>query len=229
MVTAQNPIRLLAAEKTLVAQLNAVGAKKAAEKLAATGLPTRRVEAYHYTDLKALIKTVPKLAESAEFSGVPALDLPGAFSLLLVNGEVQQSANPPAGLVVSSVQGSPLGERDDVLVSLNRALVGERLKLCFKGALEQVIVVDRLTGGNPCHVAGALEIELAKGAGATLVEVFSGTMAAHMGNHATRIVLGEGARLTHVCVNLTSVAASHFHTIEYDIGEIGRASCRERV
>ncbi len=215
---AQSPIRLLAAEKTLIAQLKQVGAKEAAEKLAAVGLPTRRVEAYHYTDLKALIKAVPELSGGAEPAGAPGLAVPGAFCLVMANGQVPQNTSPPAGLVVSSEPGSPLGARDDVLVSLNRALVGQRLKLRFENALEQVIVVDRRVEGNPAHAAGALEVELAAGAGATVLEVFSGTEVAHLGNQATSVLLGEGAQLTHVSVNLASRAASHFHTIEYDIG-----------
>ncbi len=212
------PIRLLAAEKTLIAQLDALGAKEAAEKLAATGLPTRRVEAYHYTDLKALIKAVPELAGNDISDAAPKLNVPGAFSLVMANGLVPENISPPAGLVVSKEHGSPLSERDDILVSLNRAFVRERLKLRFEDALDQVIIVDRRIEGNPAHAAGALEVELAKGARATVLEVFSGNEAAHLGNHATRVLLGEGAQLTHVSVNLTSRAASHFHTIEYDIG-----------
>jgi len=218
MMRAQSSTRLLAAEKTLVAQLEEAGAAKAAEKLARTGLPTRRVEAYHYTDLKSLIKIVPELAGSVEQSGVSKLVVPGAFHLLMVNGQIQKHQKAPVGLVVSGAPGSPLSERDDVLVMLNRALVTQRLKLRVEGALERVIVVDREINGNPAHVAGALEVELAPGASATVLEVFCGTEAAHLGNQATRVVLGAGAQLTHISVNLTSLLASHFHTVEYDIG-----------
>ncbi|VAW20059.1 Iron-sulfur cluster assembly protein SufD [hydrothermal vent metagenome] len=216
-MTSQNPTRLLAAEKTMISQLNALGAIKAAEKLARTGLPTRRVEAYHYTDLKALIKTVPQLAASAEPSGAPALDLADAFHLLMINGHPAKNMNPPAGLDVSLEAGSPLSERDDVLVLLNRSLVEQRLKLGFNGEIDQVILVDRRSLGNSAHCAGALEIELADGASACVVEVFSGTDEAHLGNQATRVTLGKGARLTHIVANLSAAAASHFHTIEYDI------------
>jgi len=223
-VTIQSPIKLLTAEKTLIAQLNKAGAAKAAQKLAQTGLPTRRVEAYHYTDLKSLIKAVPELAAAAgdgggaEPSGAPGLHLPAAFSLVTRNARVPQNATPPAGLVVSSEAGSPLSERDDVLVLLNRALVGERLRLKLTGDVDEVIVVDHRTGGGASHVSGALEVELDPGAGATVVEVFSGSEGAHLGNNATRVRLGEGARLNHIVVDLSSLAASHFHTIEYDIG-----------
>ena len=42
------PIRLGAAEETLIAQLTSVGASAEAERLSVAGLPTRRVESYHY-------------------------------------------------------------------------------------------------------------------------------------------------------------------------------------
>ena len=45
------PVRLGPAETKLIEQLHAVGASAEAERLTAAGLPTRRVEAYHYTDL----------------------------------------------------------------------------------------------------------------------------------------------------------------------------------
>ena len=45
------PVRLGAAENTLIDQLKSVGADATAERITVAGLPTRRVEAYHYTDL----------------------------------------------------------------------------------------------------------------------------------------------------------------------------------
>ena len=56
------PVRLGPAETKLIEQLNVVGATAEAERLAAIGLPTRRIESYHYTDLKQLLRVVPETA-----------------------------------------------------------------------------------------------------------------------------------------------------------------------
>ena len=58
------PVRLGAAENALIEQLNSVGAHADAERITVAGLPTRRVESYHYTDLKMLLKAVPPLAQA---------------------------------------------------------------------------------------------------------------------------------------------------------------------
>ena len=102
------PVRLGAAEDTLIAQLKSVGADATAERITVAGLPTRRVESYHYTDLKTLLKAIPPLAAPANQVDVPVLDIPGAYNLFIVNGVAQQQANPPAGVVLSTVEGSTL-------------------------------------------------------------------------------------------------------------------------
>ena len=53
------PVKLSEGEHRLVALLREVGADDAAHRFEASGLPTRRVEAYHYTDLKLLLRDVP--------------------------------------------------------------------------------------------------------------------------------------------------------------------------
>ena len=67
------PFRLLPAELKLIEQLNARGASAEAERLGGAGLPTRKVESYHYTDLRTLLRDVPGLASPAEEASPPAL------------------------------------------------------------------------------------------------------------------------------------------------------------
>ena len=58
------PVRIGPAEAELIEQLGAAGASAAAERLSTIGLPTRKVESYHYTDLKMLLRAVPDLAKA---------------------------------------------------------------------------------------------------------------------------------------------------------------------
>ena len=118
----QTPVRLSAAEESLVAQLETAGAKDAAERLRVAGLPTRRVESYHYTDLKSLLGSVPPMANAANDASAPAIDIPGAYRIVIANGVVQSSATAPAGVIVGKAHGSVLTTRDDVIVRLNAAL-----------------------------------------------------------------------------------------------------------
>nr|WP_314259781.1 Fe-S cluster assembly protein SufD [uncultured Devosia sp.] len=213
------PVRLGAAENTLIDQLKSVGADATAERITVAGLPTRRVEAYHYTDLKMLLKAIPPLAAAANSTGVSALDVDGAYHLLIANGVIQAAASAPAGILVGKADGTALSTRDDVLVHLNGAFVKESLTLTVEGNVEQVIQIDRRIDGEAAHATDSLKVFIADGASATIVEVFSGSDAAHVGNHATYVALGKDTKLTHVTVDLSARATSHFATNEYHIGE----------
>ena len=213
------PVRLGAAEDTLIAQLKSVGAEATAERITVAGLPTRRVESYHYTDLKTLLKAIPPLAAPANQVDVPVLDIPGAYNLFIVNGVAQQQANAPAGVVLSTVEGSTLSTRDDVLVHLNFALVKQALSLVTEPGLDQVIQIAHRIDGSAAHVADAVKVFVADGASATIVETFFASDAAHVGNHATYLAVGKNANVTHITVDLSPRASTHFATSEYTIAE----------
>lgn len=213
------PVRLGAAEDTLIAQLKSVGANAEAERIAVAGLPTRRVESYHYTDLKMLLKAVPPLAAAANQASAPALRVAGAYQLMIANGIIQAAATAPAGIIVGKATGGVLSTRDDVLVHLNGALAKESLTLTLESSVDPVIQIDRRCEGEAAHVADSLKIFVADGASATILETFSGSDAAHVGNHATYIALGKGAVVTHITVDMSARAVSHFATNEYHVGE----------
>ena len=213
------PVRLGAAENTLIEQLNSVGAHADAERITVAGLPTRRVESYHYTDLKMLLKAVPPLAVPANEASAPALRVAGAYQLMIANGVIQSASTAPAGVIVGKTEGGVLSTRDDVLVHLNGALVKESLTLTLENSVDPVIQIDRRSEGEAAHVADSLKIFVADNASAVILETFSGSDAAHVGNHATYIALGKNAVVTHITVDLSSRATSHFATNEYHVGE----------
>lgn len=215
----QIPVRLGPAELKLVEQLNGVGATAEAERLAGAGLPTRRVESYHYTDLKLLLRSVPELAALATEASAPALRVAGAYQLMIANGAVQEAGTAPAGVIVGTVAGGVLTTRDDVIVRLNAALTTECLRLDLEGSVDPVIQIDRRTEGVAGHSASGAKIFVADGASAVILETYSGSDEAHLGNHATYLALGKGAKVTHITVNLASGKATHFATNEYDLAE----------
>ena len=216
------PVRLGAAEDTLIAQLNSVGATAEAERMTVAGLPTRRVESYHYTDLKTLLKAVPPLAEAANEASAPALRVAGAYQLMIANGVVQSSTTAPAGVIVGKAEGSALTTRDDVLVHLNGALARESLSLTLENSVDPVIQIDRRIEGAAAHVADSVKIFVADNASAVILETFSGSDAAHVGNHATYLAVGKNAVVTHITVDLSERPVTHFATNEYQLAEGAR-------
>jgi Fe-S cluster assembly protein SufD len=226
------PVRLGAAENTLIAQLQAAGAPGEAERLSLAGLPTRRVETYHYTDLKMLLRSVPPIATGNVISdavppatkyllGKSALSVPDAFQLILINGRFLPIEDnlAPEGVIVGHAEGAALTERDDVLVRLNSALAGETLTVSVDATPDRLIHIDRRTEGEAAHAPSSVRLYVADGAEATVLETFSSSAAAHVANHATFVQLGKGAKLTHVTVDLSDRASTHFSTVEYEIAE----------
>ena len=133
------PTRLTAAEETLAAQLDAAGASDAAERFRTAGLPTRRVETYHYTDLKSLLRDVPEIAVAAGDAEASPLALPGAVRLGIANGTVQKSEGLPKGVKAGRSDGSNIDTRDDTLVRLNVALARESLHLTLEGEIGELV------------------------------------------------------------------------------------------
>lgn len=210
-------MRLSGAEQTIIDQLNAVGAKDLAEHLGESGLPSRRIESYHYTDLRTLLRDVPPLAKKAEAIGAPDLRVAGSYRILLANGVMQDANTAPAGVAVSTADGGVLDTRDDVISRLNGALTGDAVHIELSHSVDGVIHIDHRISGGAVHCADGVKITVADGAQAVVLESYSGGDAAHLGNHGTHVTLGKGAQLTHIVVDLSGDATRHFGSIDYEI------------
>lgn len=212
-------VRLGPAEEKLIAQLRSAGATDAAEQLEQKGLPTRRVEDYHYTDLKALLRDVPEPGTNVENAGAPRFEVPGAERFSIVNGSLQHFEAPPSGVSVDVIENAVLSERDDVLVRLNSSLAKKALKLDIAGEIAPVIHIDRRIEGASGHIADGAKIVIGDNAKAVIVESFSGSDEAHLGNHASFLDIGKGAEITHVLIDVSGRSARHFASVEYAVGE----------
>ena len=215
-------VRLGPAEEKLIAQLRAAGAADAAERLEGTGLPTRRVEDYHYTDLKALLRDVPEIGGAAATVSPPTFSVPGAYRIPIVNGAIEPAGTAPAGVITGTVDGGVLTERDDVLVRLNDGLVGKALRVDLDNDVAPVIHIDRRIEGAAGHVADAAKIYIGDGGKAVIVESFSGSDEAHLGNHASYVALGKGAEVTHILVDVSGQSVRHFASVEYALAADAR-------
>lgn len=218
-MSAEPLIRLGPAEEKLIEQLIGAGANDAAERLQGTGLPTRRVESYHYTDLKALLREVPDMGAPANTVSPPRFAVPGAYRLAIVNGAIESAGTAPAGVIAGTVEGGVLTERDDVLVRLNAGLTSSALRLDLDNDVAPVIHIDRRVEGAAGHIADGAKIYVGDGGSAVIVESFSGSNAAHLGNHASYVALGKGASVTHIVVDVSGSEVRHFATVEYALAE----------
>ncbi len=200
--------RLPGTAETVVARDNAIEAIKMA------GLPTRRVEAWHYTDLRRLLSTVPDYDPGASVeSEAPVVD--GATVAALANGRAMD--DPKLDGVTFSKIFNRLSDNDGIAVParsddtvglINTAFVsgGWGVEIADGTVLEAPLELQNLHGGGQVHVR--FPVTVGAGAGATIVERQTGQGTALVSSIA-EVELGEGANLTWIIVQEHPESTTH--------------------
>ncbi len=210
---------------------------------AAAGLPTRRVEAWKYTDLRAAMREAAPLAakpNAAEImvalKGHSPLAGQGAVTLSFINGyHAATEGDVPAGISITPLaealtEGHPLLARigelklahGDLALSLNTAFItdGAIIHVAKDASVNGPIALRFVTSG-PSAVATAVRVLMVVEAGAkvTLVESHEGQGAlAHQPNTAVEIIAGDMAVVQHIRVGLNSTGAVALSTLTADLG-----------
>jgi Fe-S cluster assembly protein SufD len=217
------------------------------ETLKAKGLPTRRVEEWKYTDLRAVMRDLPPLAGLPERAQVdtaekttPLLQLVDACRFLFVNGQDFSSAK------ADGVAWYRLGNDDDIPDSVRAALNREQLyaanaAVALNAAFMHDITVLHVTAGTtvatPLHLDfrtltaeplasfGRVLVVLEAGASATLIETHQGPHGvAYQANTLIECDIGDGAALTHIRCNAAGDAALSLSTLGLHLGQKARAN-----
>lgn len=190
---ASQVLKLTPAEESLL-NLAPEGAARAA--LAERGLPSRRVEAWRWSDLRASLRD-PLEAAPAPVADVPAapLDVPGAIVLVFVNGRlVQQPPYVPDHVRITTTTG--LARPGDLLASLAAEMAGAALSVGVgKGEPVRFYVRSVNTGGGAS--ATRLHFQLDEGADVTLIETHEGD-GPWFANDLTDIDIAPGAALDRI-------------------------------
>jgi Fe-S cluster assembly protein SufD len=186
----------------------------AAEEALDMSLPSRRDEAWKWTDLKRLIdrayvtdvalampRDVERLIASAPLAALHVQ------RIVVVNGVLQSS---PLGMVVST--DAPAIMHDDPLLTLNAKLKAKVIALSFEGNVDQPVEILHVTTAEGAAVASRLHIAVAAGASATVIETFVGE-GEYLNNPVTTIDVAKGARLDRVKIETESAKAQHLSQV----------------
>jgi Fe-S cluster assembly protein SufD len=181
-------------------------------RFAAAGLPTRRVEAWHYTDLRASMADAAPILPAPTRADIEAARsrlarserFAGGAQLVLLGGRFigELSDQLPAGV---SIAEGPVVARavDDPLAALNEALspAGPRISVARETKLGGPVTVLHLANGDLSYsVYSRTSIVLGAGAQGSFVEIFDGAHAGVQRHAATIIMLADGATAKHVSV-----------------------------
>jgi Fe-S cluster assembly protein SufD len=249
-MTALTPIRTKA-ETALMAQFDALrgelpkggpgkgdagkASREAAMAAFATrGLPHRRVEAYHYTDLRNLLREAAPLArlpsgkagrsvEAGRFLG----DL-SAHEIIIINGRLMDAANLasqlPKGVRIATTSDTAptILDENDAVVALNTALSRETvtLEIAKRVKIERPLHIAFLQdAGAPQAVYGRLNVLVGEGASVTLLETHEGPNGiATQSNIGVEIAAGDGASVEHVRVNAEGDKAFSLSSLGLSLG-----------
>ena len=221
-------IERFAAEKATLP--GAVEARAAAfARFEKAGLPSRRVESYHYTDLRSLMRTVaPAAGESSaiggpDFEGVP-------HRLVLANGRLVDG-KAPAGVSVELLGealkagrtslNAGMGVAVDAVVDLNAALCREGLFIQVSKEVGEAVLhlafTDRIETAT--STMPRVIVDIAPGANFTLIESHTGPAGvAYQKNAVVELIVGDGAKVEHIRVNEAGDKALVLSTLAATLG-----------
>lgn len=187
------------------------------------GLPTRRVEAWHYTDLRNLLRQVPAHANG----DVKALEplIAGSAVFALENGKVVRKAKAEGvsvrGIAAMLEDGtgaflmSPRGD-DDAVGRINGGFLRDGLEIAVAdgAALAEPIELQVLHSGGQSHAR--FVVSVGAGASARIVERQQGNGSAQaLVSSVSDLTLKAGADVTWVIVQEQGVSDTHLGQINF--------------
>ena len=196
-------------------------------------LPTRRIEAWHYTDLRRLLNAVPEWRADAAPGAVPAL-LDHAMRFVIANGALTERPSVDgmqheaiADSLRADVGGIALeapADPEDAVGAINAAFVSDGLRLSVaNGArIERPIEIQSVHDGGQVHTRNLLTV--GAGAGAAFVDRHVGSHEPVLATNITELTVREGADLTWIIVQEQGAAASHLASLKLTLEKDARAT-----
>jgi Fe-S cluster assembly protein SufD len=215
----------------------------------ASGLPSRRVEEWKYTDLRALMRdakplatppTVPALQPQALGDALPDI---AAHDVAIVNGAFAPAwsdvpARDPTLTLTElftwiadnlSAYHDLVAQENDLATALNTAFATGGVVLRVKKdacVAKPIHLAYRFIGDTPAAMYPRTLVFVEPGAQVTLIETYDGPAGIdYQVNGALTLVIGDGARVERIKIGGESAAALHIATVMTTIG--AKADYRE--
>lgn len=190
------------------------------------GLPTRRVEAWHYTDLRRLLTDAPEYDGAALAKALKPL-LEGSTVLTVLNGKAQGAApkhphvrfQTVAEKLANGEYAPALGARDndDAIGGLNTAFVSDGwfADIAAGAVLGAPVELQNIQAGGQTHVR--FPVRVGAGAKATIIERQSGTGGA-LTTSVVNLLVGDDAEVVWVIDQEQPETATHLAQFNAELG-----------
>jgi Fe-S cluster assembly protein SufD len=197
------------------------------DELKTSGLPTRRIESWHYTDLKNLFRAVPERITGGAGQSVDAL-VKGSEVLSILQGEADASASINDVTVTayrdqladgSAVSGLTALDKDDAIGRLNGSFVRDGLALAIAAdaEIEAPIELQTLHGAGQIHTR--FPVTFGARSKATIVERHLAVSDdAALVSSISDIALEDGADITWIILQQQGPADTHLGQIRVTLG-----------
>lgn len=238
----QAKLPLTAAENALVEQFGSQSANlpgnpemakqrtAALDALKANGLPTRRVEAWHYTDLRRLLADVPAFDRTADPADLDVL-VPGAHRFVVKNGKIASTsdveglrAQSVADALQADVSGVKLGDHGahDAVGLINSAFVtdGFAMTVSDGATIEAPIELQSLHAGGQVHTRNS--VTFGAGSKASFIDRQSGSNASVLASQVTELKVRKGAQVTWITLQEQGDVATHLGQYNVTLEEDAR-------
>lgn len=199
---------------------------RAVERIKA-GLPNRRVEAWHYTDLRRLLSSVPDFDPAAGAVAVPPL-VAGSRVLPVLAGRAAPPRGDDVAAAVVRVE-EMLGEgllndllkpldAADAVGAINSAFATDGLSIGIAAgaAPEAPIEIQNVHAGGQSHTRHLVNV--GEGARAVVVERQTGAAEALVSS-VSHLTVGEGAEVLWVILQEQPTGTSHLGQFNASIGK----------
>jgi Fe-S cluster assembly protein SufD len=192
----------------------------------AAGLPHRRVEAWHYTDLRSMMRNAAPRAAAPS----PDLAAKRPWSLVaddrvfsFVDGYLITSPQLPKGVSMQSLATHPDGVAaalnrgvdlaGDIVTTLNTAFMASGLVIDVAAgvAVKEPLTLAFLTTGATASF-GRVVVDLGEGASLTVIETHRGAAGAQA-NTVVEFMLAKGASVEHTRINAADHASQTLSTL----------------
>lgn len=194
------------------------------------GLPTKRIESWHYTDLRRLLTSVPDFGPAGNAGTLEPL-IEGSSILSILNGQATGHLNNVDGVSVQRVSeklqdGSlapalELAGNDDAIGALNTAFVSDGWHVAIADGTELAtpIELQNTQDGGQVHVR--LPVRIGNGVKATILERHAGKKPG-LTSSVTNLLVGDDSEVLWLIVQEQPEAATHLAQFNAWIGKNAR-------
>lgn len=197
------------------------------DDLKKSGLPTRRVEAWHYTDLKSLLRNVPAAAPTVSVDAIAPLVgdaqllsvLQGTASEFVAIDGVEIAPFAAALSDGSAAAGLVALDKDDAIGKINGSFVrdGYSINVPAGASVDAPIEIQAVHGAGQVHTR--FPVTFGAGSNATIIERHqSATGEAAFVSTISELVLEEGAEAVFIILQQQGADDTHLGQVRVKLG-----------